>query len=150
MLQLKHEGPGLYRTVLTPASMPDEKEFEAEWRSLFDRFGALKSFQILGNLPLKNDGFCESLLRMNYVGKTLTMGFVWDHGHLASTEPGAKPPEAVIFAPEEDNKFMSYDWNTGKRLRMEFKPDESGNVQTLTLTEPSGSVLLKRPTDPAN
>lgn len=150
VLRLKHEGPGLYRTVLTPASMPGEKEFEAEWRSLFDRFGALKSFQILGNLPLKNDGSCESLLRMNYARKTLTMGFVWDHGRLASTEPGAKPPEALIFAPEGDNKFTSYDWNTGKRLRIEFKSDESGNVQTVTLTEPSGPVLLKRQTDPAN
>ena len=149
VLQLKHEGPGAYRTVLTPSSMPDEKEFEVEWSSLFDRFGTLKSFQILGNLPLRKDGSCESLLRMNYVRKTLTMGFVWDRGRLASTEPGATPPEAVIFAPEAYNKFTSYDWNTGKRLSMEFKSDESGTVQTLTLIEPSGSVLLRRQNDRA-
>ena len=135
-----------YADALASQVAGAESEFKEEWESLGVRMGRLKSYQLLSTIFHSSDEAALSYVRLNFDHGSTVMGYAWKKGKLEYTIPGARPePGTVVFVPSTPFDFSSFDWRSGKLMKISFienAPEgmesmklQGHNSQTYTLTK---------------
>ena len=128
------------RAALGPGG-PDSAEVASQEAQMMEgrleRFGALKSVEVLGTVRGPEGGL-QTTVRLNFERGGATNIYTWDRGgHIMDL--GARPFAAVELLPSENGEFRSFDARSGAGARLSFA---AGTVTALT---PRGPVTLVRP-----
>ncbi len=128
------------RAALGPGG-PDSTEValrEAQMmEGRLERFGALKSVEVLGTVRGPEGGL-QTTVRLNFERGGATNIYTWDRrGHIMDL--GARPFAAVELLPSDNGEFRSFDARSGAGARLLFA---AGTATALTTR---GPVTLVRP-----
>lgn len=125
---------------------PDTAELGRQERGMMadriNRWGAYKSFAVLGTVPLPQ-GPVQTTVRIDFERGVATNIYVWDRtGKIVDV--GARPYQSVELSAAENGEFRSFSLRSGGGLR--FRAESSGGAKAtaLLIVTPRGEVRFVR------
>jgi CubicO group peptidase (beta-lactamase class C family) len=113
----------VFGDVIAPELQGQVGDFQNEWKAIRAKQGRLKSYQLLANVNPPGKSDVVSYVRLNFVGRTMAMGFRWRGARLVETIPDARvEPGPVVFAAIAEDEFVAFDWRFERLLRASFSP----------------------------
>ena len=105
-----------------------------------NRWGAFKSFDVLGSVPLPQ-GPVQTTVRLDFERGIATNIYVWGRdGKIVDV--GARPYQSVELLPTGDKEFSSFNERSGRGMRLRF--EGGAGPGALLVTTPHGVVRLVR------
>lgn len=107
------------------------------------RWGAFKSFTVLGTVPLA-EGPVQTTVRVDFACGVATNLYVWDRaGKIVNV--GARPFQSVVLTADESSEFRSFNLRSGGGLRLRGAGDADGaQSPAISIATPRGPVQLLR------
>jgi hypothetical protein len=112
------------------------RETLAPWEA---RLGAWQGTEILGNSS--QGGHPETYARLTFEKGTKTAELLWSGMGLDSLRLLDAPPP-VVFVPQKDGSFASYDVRTGSLVHLFF--EDKGGAPALLVRTPDGEAAARR------
>jgi CubicO group peptidase (beta-lactamase class C family) len=91
-----------------------------EWEMLTRKYGALRSFDVRGAIPMRR-GAARVFVAFEWEHGTNGMSFLWrdkGEGRLIGSSPGEAPPLERVFAAASDGTLTTYDFGARSTLSM--------------------------------
>jgi hypothetical protein len=123
---------------------PDTAELGRQERGMMadrvNRWGAFKSFAVLGTVPLA-EGPVQTTVRLDFERGTATNIYAWDRAGKI-VDVGARPYQSVELSADESGEFRSFSLRTGGGLRI--RGEGGAQSAAISVVTPRGPVRLVR------
>ena len=125
--------------------VPDPSPVQRFWQSAKERFGAVKSYHVLGTMP-RSPGVVQTYARIEFENATEVIRFSWSGGRLGPMGGGIPLPAMTSFIPQSETTFAAFDYRTSQIVRLAFDKDASGNISGLRVLsiDGQGNVVAKK------
>lgn len=104
------------------------------------RLGSLKSFAVLGTVPLP-EGPVQTTVRIDFERGAVTNMYAWDRAGKI-VDIGARPYQSVELTAAENGEFRSFNPRSGGGLRI--RAEGGANPTAILIPTPRGEVRLVR------
>ena len=117
--------------------VPDPAPVQRFWQGAKERFGAVKSYHILGTMP-RSPGVVQTYARIEFENATEVIRFSWSAGKLGPMGGGIPLPAITSFIPQSETSFTAFDYRTSQIVRIAFDKDVGGNISSLRVLSKDG------------
>ena len=107
------------------------------WRALTERYGALKSYQVLGTVP-RMPGVVQTYVKLDFETESEVVRLSWSENRLGPVGGGIPLPAITRFSPQAGGAFASFDYRTSQVVRIAFSTDAGGKVTALKVISKDG------------